>query len=181
MFPGDPLAGAFWSELNTDSTGSANDPADRSFMMASGPFTMQPGDEEEIVFAIVWSRGEDHLDAVRVLRRHVAAVHGIADALLTPDSSLLPEAPVPQLGLTRNHPNPFSAETTIAYSVPVSVPVQLTVHDVLGREVARLVDAAQAPGSYQVPFQAGRLADGVYFYRLAIGSSEVVRAMVLAR
>lgn len=53
--------------------------------------------------------------------------------------------------LDQNYPNPFNPTTTIAYGVPAAGPVRLIVYDLLGREVAVLVDATQAPGTYRVP------------------------------
>lgn len=54
MFPGSPPA--FWSEYNIDGLGTTNTPADRRFVMSSGPFTINPGDFQEVVFGIVWSQ-----------------------------------------------------------------------------------------------------------------------------
>ncbi|MFQ5570308.1 MAG: hypothetical protein ACE5G0_11575 [Rhodothermales bacterium] len=64
MYPGNPAAGEFWSEVNSDGNGTAIEPADRRFVMSSGPFTINPGDFQQVVFGIVWARGADHLDSV---------------------------------------------------------------------------------------------------------------------
>lgn len=56
IFPGDPVSGSFWSEENTDGVGSRNTPADRRFVMATGPFDLNPGDIQEIVYGVVWSQ-----------------------------------------------------------------------------------------------------------------------------
>ncbi len=71
MFSGDPVSGEGWSELNPDPFNGIlppHPPADRRSIMGSGPFTMQPGEEQEIVIAIVWGRGEDNLSSITVLR-----------------------------------------------------------------------------------------------------------------
>src|SRR5690606_4142280 len=68
MFPGDPVNREYWSEENTDGKGSRNTPADRRFLMSSGPFTMNPGDVQEIVFGIVFSRAQHRLGSVAQLR-----------------------------------------------------------------------------------------------------------------
>ena len=68
MFPGNPVTGEGWSELNADGRGNANSPADRRFVMSSGPFTIQPDDQQEIVFGIVWSRGSSNLGSVDQLK-----------------------------------------------------------------------------------------------------------------
>ncbi|GAB5521735.1 MAG: hypothetical protein RhofKO_39860 [Rhodothermales bacterium] len=67
MFPGDPTKGEFWSEVNTDGAGSANTPADRRFLMSTGPFDMNQGDVQDIVYGIVWARGTNRLNSVEKL------------------------------------------------------------------------------------------------------------------
>ncbi|MDX2128825.1 MAG: T9SS type A sorting domain-containing protein [Chloroherpetonaceae bacterium] len=73
--------------------------------------------------------------------------------------------------LHHNYPNPFNPSTTIGYQLPVTGDVSLKVYDVLGREVATLVNASQAAGSYQANFNASNVSSGVYFYRLEVSSA----------
>ncbi|WP_456425766.1 right-handed parallel beta-helix repeat-containing protein [Rhodocaloribacter sp.] len=68
--------------------------------------------------------------------------------------------------LFANYPNPFNPVTTIRYAVPKPGRVRLAVYDVLGREVALLVDAVKAPGTYDVVFDARGLPSGAYLYRM---------------
>ncbi len=68
VFPGDPSQGEFWTEFNSDGQGTAIAPADRRFVMATGPFRIDPGDQQEIVFGVVWSRGDNNLDSVARLK-----------------------------------------------------------------------------------------------------------------
>jgi hypothetical protein len=68
--------------------------------------------------------------------------------------------------LEQNYPNPFNPTTTIDYDLPTDAVVQLTVFDVLGREVERLVNGKQNAGKYRVALDASKLGTGVYFYRL---------------
>lgn len=93
-----------------------------------------------------------------------------------------------EFALGQNYPNPFNPSTIIHYTVGgnrgVGIgdrDVWLVVYDVLGREVATLVNEHKAPGSYQVSFDGSGLASGVYFYRLRAGGFRAVRKLVLAR
>jgi M6 family metalloprotease-like protein len=93
--------------------------------------------------------------------------------------------------LVQNFPNPFNPSTVIRYQLPAVGQVDLRVFDVLGREVAVLVDERKAPGTYEVRFSAkdgsasGRnaagLASGVYFYRLAVEGNVAVKSMLLVK
>ena len=73
------------------------------------------------------------------------------------------------LYLSQNYPNPFNPTTQLRFSIRESGFVQLTVFDILGREVARPVNERLAAGQYTVTFNASGLASGVYFYRLQAG------------
>jgi len=74
-----------------------------------------------------------------------------------------------QFQLSQNQPNPFNPQTRIEYQIPQALPVTLTVHDLSGREVVRLVDRRVSPGRHSVLWQAGQLSSGVYIYRLRAG------------
>jgi len=83
--------------------------------------------------------------------------------------------------LSQNYPNPFNPTTEIRYQVSGVNDVKLAVYDILGREVAVLVDEKKAPGSYTVQFNGSGLASGVYLYRLAAGSFVETRKMILVK
>ena len=83
--------------------------------------------------------------------------------------------------LSQNYPNPFNPATTIRYQLPTETEVNLTVYDVLGREVAELVDRRQVAGEHTIRFEADGLSSGVYFYRLETDNVTRVRKMLLMR
>lgn len=90
--------------------------------------------------------------------------------------------------LQQNYPNPFSANgtfgnpsTNIVYALPAAMHVRLAIYDMLGREVATLVDARESAGSHAVRFEANGLGTGIYFYRLETESFTQVRKMLLSR
>ncbi len=79
----------------------------------------------------------------------------------------IPSAVVPrEFRLDQNFPNPFNPSTTIQFAVPRTADVTVKLFDLLGREVATLVDEEFASGEYKLLFEAGELASGVYFYRI---------------
>lgn len=98
-------------------------------------------------------------------------------------------SPVVELALTAparfalepNFPNPFARQTTIRYTLPHSGPVRLTVYDVLGREVAVLIDREEPAGRYEQVVPARSLASGVYFVRLQAGKQIQTQRMTVVR
>jgi hypothetical protein len=89
---------------------------------------------------------------------------------VTPIStSIISEGEIPfAFSLMQNYPNPFNPVTTISYQLPKQSYVTLKIFDVLGREVAALVNGVEQPGFKSVNFNAVNLESGVYFYRLQV-------------
>lgn len=99
-------------------------------------------------------------------------VTGIAD-----NHDVTPE----EFFLSQNYPNPFNPTTTINYQLPMSSHVTLKIYDVLGREIATLVNEKQNAGSYAMKFDGSRLASGLYFYRLEAGTFIETRKLILLK
>jgi hypothetical protein len=83
--------------------------------------------------------------------------------------------------LLQNYPNPFNSVSNVDFSISKSSFVTIAVYDLLGREVATIVDERLAPGSYTRQWNAGGLASGVYLYRLTAGTYVETRKLVLIR
>ena len=83
--------------------------------------------------------------------------------------------------LLPNYPNPFNPSTKISYSIPSTSKVTLKIYDILGKEVAILVNEEKSLGEYEVEFNAADLPSGIYFYQLKAGKFIQTKKMVLLR
>jgi hypothetical protein len=88
--------------------------------------------------------------------------------------------------LLQSYPNPFNPTTVITFSIAQAGPTSLKVYNLLGQEVATLVDESRTPGVYRSTFDARRgggvpVASGMYYYRLVTGKSTLTRSMVLLK
>ena len=75
--------------------------------------------------------------------------------------------------LMQNYPNPFNPSTVIGYEISNTTLVSIKVYDLIGREVAVLVNEVKQPGVYRVSFDGEYLASGVYFYKMIAGDFSV--------
>ena len=103
-----------------------------------------------------------------------------------PATAIEDESPVLADQLFQNYPNPFNPVTTIRYAVASQSPVELTIYNVRGQKVRRLVSESKSPGRYTVNWdgtsdQGTRVASGVYFYRIQIGTFSAVKKMVVLK
>jgi len=83
--------------------------------------------------------------------------------------------------LQQNYPNPFNPTTTINFNLANDAKVSLVVYDVMGREVANLVNGEMVKGSHKVSFDASRLVSGVYYYNLKAGNVNQTKKMMLIK
>ncbi len=108
----------------------------------------------------------------KIYKYGTAIVDGIADA----------KSPTPSgFTLSENFPNPFNPSTSISYSVPVRSHVTMVIFNLLGQQVARLVDEEKMPGSYSVTWDASNVSSGVYYYRMMAGTFNEIKKMLLTR
>jgi len=83
--------------------------------------------------------------------------------------------------LYQNYPNPFNPNTTISYSIKKNGLTSLKVYDILGKEVATLVNENEAAGNYSVEFNAEQLPSGIYIYRLTSGNFTASKKLILMK
>ncbi len=111
------------------------------------------------------------LPAMSVVHFVLSVATGVTEGPHTPRS----------FALYQNYPNPFNPSTAIDYQIPVAGFVTLTVYDILGREVATLVNEVKEPGSYRVQFDGSARASGTYFYRIQAGQFTSTKRLVLLK
>ena len=83
--------------------------------------------------------------------------------------------------LEQNYPNPFNPSTTIEFKLDRTQDIRLAVYDLMGREVAVLVDGTQTAGTYRTQFDARNLASGTYFYTLQTPQGTISKTMLLIK
>ena len=88
---------------------------------------------------------------------------------------------VNQFLLGQNYPNPFNPTTTIQYSIPKESFVTIKVYNILGKEIATLVDERKAIGNYSVIFNSNDLSSGIYFYKLISGTYSATKKMIILK
>jgi serine protease len=160
-----------WQSLSGGTTHTQEGPADVSMVIGTGPLSIAANDSAILGFAVLAGVNLDSLKA------SVDAAREKWNATLRQQTS----AQIPlSFSLYQNYPNPFNPSTKIPYDLPSESHVTLVVYDLLGQEVARLVDARQSAGQYEIVFSASHLSSGIYFYRIQAGTySEIRKMMVL--
>ncbi len=108
----------------------------------------------------------------------------IANVSLTPETitEVENEVNIPSnFSLSQNYPNPFNPETTISFNLPSQQQVTLKIYDILGNEVATLMNETKQAGSYEIKFNASKLSSGIYFYSIKSGDFSKTMKMTLIK
>jgi Secretion system C-terminal sorting domain len=138
------------------------------------PITMAKCDFAEIIVYDTVLSDTDRLAVEKYLNdKYKITITGIDDS----KSESIPA----QFTLYQNYPNPFNPATNIRFQISKSGFVSLRVYDVLGKEVATLVNEYKPAGKYEIEFNASNLSSGVYYYRLTAGSNTSVKKMILLK
>jgi hypothetical protein len=107
----------------------------------------------------------------------------LADTLLRgPAVSVRKDGKIPtSFALHQNYPNPFNPSTTVLYDLPLMSRVSIKLYNILGQEVATLVDEVQEAGYHRLVFDASALASGAYFYRIVADRFVNVKRMMILK
>ncbi|MGB9772942.1 MAG: S8 family serine peptidase [Bacteroidota bacterium] len=163
--------GEKWQALSSGVSKLRAGPDDISFLIGTGPFNIAASDSIVVGFAIV--AGDDSAALFR---------HALAAQTQWNDLTLSSPEEIPALfSLEQNYPNPFNSATTITFSLPQREKGILKVFDVLGREVATLINGEIEARRQSVLFDARNLPSGLYFYQLRTSSHVATRKMLLLR
>jgi hypothetical protein len=153
-----------WLTVTPDS--SVVNPDQSVTIIVGADATLVAGDYVSAIFITYNAAGSP-----RILRVDAT----FADAV--DDLNALPAA----FAFHQNYPNPFNAQTWLSFDVPQQSRVRITVFDIVGREVARPVDAVYVPGRYRLPFDAGRLPSGMYLAKMTADDYARVGKMMLLK
>jgi len=172
-----------WLTLTNGLNKTNAGPNDVSSVISAGPFEIKA--DSTLVVSFSLSAGID----LNSIQNSVANSRDRYNSILTDVSDEKTELPT-EFSLLQNYPNPFNPSTVIKYSIATSTLlggdgrgglVTLKIYDILGREIATLVDKQQQPGNYNVEFNASNLSSGTYFYRLVSGDFSKTMKFILQK
>jgi hypothetical protein len=161
-FSGDPVTGYGYLFPPHSTSGGAG------YILFSGPFNFAPQDTQWVMAALIVSTGEDYKDAISKLRQKANILQNTPYDVLVKTYSASPPPVIPpeRFSLSQNFPNPFNNETKIIFDIPYRSRVIIKVYDILGSEVAQLLDEIIEGNHYEISFKGNSLASGVYFYQI---------------
>jgi len=185
-FDGDPITDGMSFVINdiyerdTDVVGRFDTMfADSIFQYLSGPkvggLRVDAGDYRVVYLAFNFEQVPTEEERDTLMNR---TMNWLLDGITSIGSNNLV---VNSFNLEQNYPNPFNPSTTINYSLASEEHVSLKVFDIMGREVAELVNEDQAAGTYSLDFDASSLASGMYFYKISAGNFISSKKMVLLK
>jgi serine protease len=176
-----------WQTLSNGISKKTAGPSDVSMVVSSGPYVINAGDSIDVAFAI--AAGDNLQDLQNSIIASRNKYSQVVNVMSIPPEGNLPK----EFKLDQNFPNPFNPLTTISFTIPASLNhasvkggtagmyVTLKVYDLLGKEVATLVNEEKPAGYYWVEFDGSKLSSGIYFYRLVAGSFVESKKAVLIK
>ncbi len=167
---------AKWGWISGGTATASVGPGDIHSVISTGPINIGVGETKRTGFAIIAAPNlatlQANADYAKAKWLEILSTVSVREEVgVTPM----------QFGLSQNYPNPFNPETRISYDIARGELVTLKVFDVLGREVATLVNQRQDAGRYSVGFDGKGLTSGVYYYQLQAGSFTQTNKMLLIK
>ena len=163
-----------WQSISGGVSKTQAGAGDVSFVVASGPFTINAGDTLNISFAVLAGNN------LNELRSTLSYAKQKWNQIITSVNEDLQEHL--SFNLYQNYPNPFNPKTSIKFTLPESDIITLRVYNLLGKEVATLINAQKFnPGSYEYNFDASNLPSGTYIYQIRTSKYQQTRKMVLIK
>jgi len=156
---------------------------DQRDLLSVGEFTLVKDKPVTIIGAYILGRGTDALNSITVARENVRRAileYESNFASLTYDPGE-PVYPIDNYVLYHNYPNPFNPTTTIRYELPQDGIVTIKLYDILGQEVATILNEYKKVDRYEVIFNAVGLASGVYIYRMKVNDFITSKKMIILR
>lgn len=162
-----------WASLSGGIVNDSIGPGGNSFTLAAGPFNIAAGQEITVGFAVI--AGNSLNDLVNIA--NIAKNKYISSISVKNISTEVPS----RFELMQNYPNPFNPATTIKFALPKSEFVRIRIYDILGKEVATLVNEQLQAGYFEYNFNASNLSSGMYFYKIDAGVYSDIKKMVLVK
>jgi hypothetical protein len=174
---GDPVAGTGWID------GLMHPPGDRRSGLSTGPFTIPPGDIQEVVIESIAAIGSNNLQSITELKSYDLIAKEKYKNFFDISTRVKDEylnTPV-EFELSQNYPNPFNPSTKIKFSLPNAGQVKLEVYNLLGEKVKTLVNEYLNSGNYESEFNTENFSSGVYLYKLSTDGFIQTKKMILLR
>ncbi len=163
-----------WQALSSGIGKPNAGPGDISEVTSGGPFNIPAHDTIDVAFAVAGGYSLNDLrNAISNARIKFQDINSLGN-IINPFNPTT-------FSLYQNYPNPFNPNTTIKFDLAKDGHVSLKIYDVLGNQVADLIEEEKTAGKYSVSFSAGHLSSGVYFYRLVTPTFTDTKKMVLLK
>jgi len=153
-------------------------------LVHTGPFVLEENKPITIIIGYTIGQGDSPLNSVTVGKGVSAFVQQFYQSNF--DDNILPVEEennliVDEFSLSQNYPNPFNPTTKIRFTISDVLFTTLKLYDVLGNEIAILVNEEKPSGNFEVVFDASSLPSGVYFYQLKAGSFIETKKMIVLK
>lgn len=161
-----------WDAMSNGISVSSQGPGVTCFVIAAGPLNINSNDSAIVGFVVVKGNDLNELRTNTITARNKYNLIGIEQI-----SNQIPE----KFELFQNYPNPFNPATKIKFSLPKNDFVKIKLYDIIGREVAVLVNNELKAGIYEFNYEAMNLSSGVYFYKIETNYFTDVKKMILLK